>query len=179
MLLDRLINQLVTAFTSEIARIVRAKGKDNGQEVLDKAQAGWAGRVEAERILHSWLGPFTDLLASTQYDDLRQDVNIEKSANILTTVPESKDPGSQAAYNSFTNGAKGLCSSETWRLGRQWPKDYGSLGHGCRLRRRASGNIPESLRIKVTNLLIRKRRQRPDWIHNQYFESHRKSLYTI
>jgi hypothetical protein len=121
-------HQLTTTFMAELARIIQSGGSANADEVANKAQAGWYGKRDSERTVHSWLAPLTDLPANSVYDDFRNDVQIEKAAILVSAAPLSKDPSSQIAHLSITTNIPNFIRSHHGGLGANGPDDYGSFG---------------------------------------------------
>jgi hypothetical protein len=155
--------QLPTSLMSEIARIVRSGGRNNGEEVNRKAEAGWAGRTRQQREQDSWLTVLTSLPSKARYDALRSDVASELQADFYKRfVPSDqnkppRDPGGSVVYTEFTSGIDDFVRDHHGGMGSDGPEDYGSFGDMAQECAKAQvAEFQEALRLHLSQLLNEK-----------------------
>jgi hypothetical protein len=156
--------QPVTSLFSEIGRIVQAGGKANGDEVRQKAEAGWAAKRQREREAYSWLTSLATLPAGARFDAVRQDVERELGANFYKRFPPSdastppRDPGSNAVYVDLTDNVDAFIREHHGGMGADGPDDYGSFGAIARLcAEEQVGVWHNMLRLRLLSLLSEER----------------------
>lgn len=123
---------LATSFLTEIARIVQAGGKNDPDEVLKKAQAGWHGRRTDERTLNSWLGPLTNL--PNVPDIVDRQIQEMKDSMFNTVFKRSdhasppRDPGGPIAQTELTINLENYIITRLGGRGAKGLEDYGEFG---------------------------------------------------
>jgi len=152
--------QLVTSLLSEIGRIVQAGGKANGDEVRQKAEAGWAAKRQREREVYSWLAQLTTLPVGARFDSLRQDVERELEASFSKRFPPCdaskppRDPASNAVYVDLTDNADAFIREHHGGMGAEGKDDWGTFGVVARRCAEAQvGVFQNVLRVRLLDLL--------------------------